>query len=45
MTDSSGLTTANTALSGTGVKQDKIDRFIVSKLKSNTLYSFAFAVT
>lgn len=37
-----GLTTSNTALSGTGIKQDPIEPFIIGKLKPNTLYSFAF---
>ncbi|OHS95868.1 hypothetical protein TRFO_10273 [Tritrichomonas foetus] len=39
---SSGLTLSNVALSGTGIKQDVIDPFIVTKLKPNTLYSFGF---
>ena len=41
--NSSGLTLSNTALQGTGIKQDKIDPFIVTGLKPNTLYSFGFA--
>ena len=38
----SGLTVSNTALAGTGIKQDPIEPFVISKLKPNTLYSFAF---
>ncbi|OHS98085.1 hypothetical protein TRFO_35548 [Tritrichomonas foetus] len=37
-----GITTANTALKGTGEKHDKTEPFLVSGLKPNTLYSFAF---
>ena len=38
----SGLTLANTHLQGCGIKQEKLEPFIVSKLKPNTLYIFAF---
>lgn len=41
-TGSTGLTLSNTALQGTGIKQDKIEPFLITKLKPNTLYSFAF---
>ena len=41
--NSSGLTLQNTALQGTGIKQDKIEPFIVTNLKPNTKYIFGFA--
>ncbi|KAK8887597.1 hypothetical protein M9Y10_038648 [Tritrichomonas musculus] len=37
-----GLTTQNTALMGTGVRQEDSEPFIISKLKANTEYSFGF---
>lgn len=37
-----GLTTSNTYLQGCGIKQDKVEAFLISKLKPNTLYTFAF---
>lgn len=37
-----GLTTSNTALKGTGEKHDKTEPFLVTNLKPNTLYTFAF---
>lgn len=39
---STGLTISNTALNGTGIKQDMIEPFIITKLKPNTLYTFGF---
>jgi len=41
---STGLTLSNTSLTGTGVRKDISDPFIISNLKPNTQYSFAFAV-
>lgn len=41
--NSVGLTLSNTGLPGTGVKQDPIEPFVVTNLKKDTLYSFAFA--
>lgn len=38
-----GLTLANTALQGTGVKQDKIEPIIITNLKPNYSYTFGFA--
>ncbi|EAY09166.1 hypothetical protein TVAG_363810 [Trichomonas vaginalis G3] len=38
-----GLTLANTALQGTGIKQDKIEPLIVTNLKPNYSYTFGFA--
>lgn len=39
---SMGLTTSNTALKGTGEKHDQTEPFLVTNLKPNTLYTFAF---
>lgn len=39
---SMGLTTSNKALKGTGEKHDQTEPFLVSNLKPNTLYTFAF---
>jgi hypothetical protein len=39
---SSGLTPSNTALAGTGIRQEPVEPFVITKLKANTLYSFAF---
>lgn len=39
---STGLTLSNNSLNGTGIKQDLIEPFIITKLKPNTLYTFGF---
>lgn len=38
----SGLTAQNTALQGTGIKQDEVEPFIITRLKPNTEYCFGF---
>jgi hypothetical protein len=37
-----GLTLSNTSLQGTGVKQEQTEPFIITQLRPNTLYTFAF---
>jgi hypothetical protein len=39
---SCGITLSNTALQGTGIKTDQTETFVVSQLKPNCLYTFAF---